>query len=801
MPAVLCSTLVALSRRIVTVALVCFAAGHVIAQPGEGIPGRPEAQARLERELAGWRAALPAERPRTFFTAEEWRSLPRRWDEGDAQHRAWRDAVWRRAQSIKAEAPSPYRTPQEQLDLGLARSLRNAHQELWQRPVGDRMVVLSLALALQDDRELRESLRAHVLTACSYPTWGQPISEGVRFPNGDLAAAHVGRGIAIAYDWHPGLWSEAEKQLIRNTVQTHYRDLREAAEGALWWSDNYQDNHNHVNMAALGICGLVFLDEIPDAADWLAHAANNFDRVGREANADGSSPEGVPYWSYSVSFLLQYIEATRRVLDSESLYESPFFRATARYRIASAVPGLDGALPWGDAPQRDYYGPHHLLFRLAAERRDAGAQYLGENLPFKPRGPGGVGDDEGNDVLVWAALWHDPSLSASPPVEFDYYLPVGDLVTLRSGWTKRDYLLAIKSGFTNRSHSHLDAGALAFSIGDEWLLRTPGYGLGQAQPGFFESNGPRWNFLSNRTESHTTLLVDGQNQRFDRAARGTITRFASLAGWSWTEVDLREAYVGLNEIRRQVLQRRGDYILVLDRVQDDEAHRVEWLAQVPPGTPLTEHGLHAQGKNGSLQILVIAPQADFTPRTPDAPERDVSPERLQTWTVASEGTSVDFAVLLVPVLESDRTDQCENATLTTEMGTRVARVKSEAWTDTFMLADEAQNLVATSVRARAVGLGVRETGSETTSVLALGAVHAGVSDFQLRWARPVDVVLESRSAEVWEIYGRELPQLEAGAGWTIEPWPEEAVSPGAPDWVIYRGARSVMFSVLRGGER
>ncbi len=77
MPAVLCSSLVALSRRIVTVALVCFAAGHVIAQPGEGIPGRPEAQARLERELAGWRAALPAERPRTFFTAEEWRSLPR----------------------------------------------------------------------------------------------------------------------------------------------------------------------------------------------------------------------------------------------------------------------------------------------------------------------------------------------------------------------------------------------------------------------------------------------------------------------------------------------------------------------------------------------------------------------------------------------------------------------------------------------------------------------------------------------------------------------------------------------------
>jgi hypothetical protein len=763
--------------------------------------GREDALARLQHDLPIWRTNLPASRPRTFFTPEQWTALPHRWDGASPNDRHWLNAALVRAEEVAAEPVPIYQSPEQFVAAGKA-TVFTANGELWQRPVGDQMVLLSFALAMRpESRVFREALRATVLTACSYPTWGINPGKGQTQTNVDLAAAHIGRGIAIAYDWHPGIWSEQEKKLIRDTVQQRFAAMLNAAYGSMYWSGNYSANHNHVDVAALGICGLVFLDEIPEAGEWLAHALNNFERVALEFSPDGSSFEGVPYWSYGASFLLQFIEGARPVTAAAKLYEAPFLRATARYRVSSSTPGFGGTLPWGDAPRRDYYGPHHILYRLAAQYRDGSAQFVAANLPFLPQGPGrysGPSVNHSLDILAWTALWYDSTLEPAPPRELDYHLPVGDLVTTRSGWGDGDYLLAIKSGFNNRNHCHLDAGALAFSFGDQWLITTPGYGTGSANQDFWQSDGPRWNYSANRTESHATLLVDGVNQSFDSAtARGRVTRFVSTPEWCWTEVDLTTAYTNMTRVRRQVLHRRGEYVLVLDQANDHQPHRIEWLAQVPPSAIAAGPALDVAGETGSLQIKMLSPSGDFQVRQPNAPHLDVPPEQLRTWSVAVEGKDVEFAALLIPRRAGAPT-QAIRADVVPEAGHRQVVLRGGEWTDTILVGDVVKNLSVQDYSAQASTLILRRGAKGKESMLAFQAQRLQTPEFVISTESPTTLGLQRINADVW--LGNSVSNhpviLSKSDGWKLVSRPAAADLPDSATFVVYHGDQAAMLRAV-----
>jgi len=769
-------------------------------------PGRMEALARLQCELPAWRTSLPKNHPRTFFTPAQWAALPQRWAGVSPDDRRWLDAALARAEEVAAEPVTTYLSPEQFVADGKA-SVFNSYQELWQRPVGDKMVLLSFALAMRpESQSFREALRATVLTACTYPSWGINPDKSQTQTNVDLTAAHVVRGIAIAYDWHPEIWSTAEKKLIRDTVQQRLTAMLAGAYGAMFWAHQYQANHNHVDVAALGICGLVFLDEIPEAGEWLAHALNNFERVALEFNSDGSSHEGVPYWSYGASFLLQFIEATRPVLPTAKLYDAPFLRATARYRISSSTPGFGGTLPWGDAPSRDYYGPHHILYRLAAQYRDASAQFVAANLPFPPQGPGrysGPSENHSLDILAWTALWYDPALKPASPRELDYHLPVGDLVTTRSGWGDGDYLLAIKSGFNNRNHCHLDAGALAFSIGDEWLITTPGYGKGSANQDFWQSDGPRWDYFANRTESHATLLVDGANQSFDRAtARGRVTSFATTLDWCWTEVDLTTAYTGMEQVRRQVLHRRGEYVLVLDQAKDSQTHQIEWLAQMPPSAVAVGPILDVAGKTGGLQIKMLSPAGSFQVRQPNAPHLDVPAEQLRTWSVADKGTNVEFAALLIPHHAGAPTPTIRNDVVS-KAGQRQVVLHSGDWTDTILVGDVVKDLSVMDCSAQASSLMLRRGGKAIESILALQAQRVQTPEFTISSALPTTLGLRRINGDVWLVnFSPNRPvTLSKSHDWKLVTHPADVNFTDDAKAVVYRGDHAAMLRAIEAAER
>lgn len=644
---------------------------------------REEVLSSLATQRSDWDAKIHSRSPRLFFSAQEWPQVQKGILSLTPKRKALADAFFSRMDSLLDKPLPTYLPPEKRFGQpGYPENLFVANEELWQRDVGSDIFALALAARLRPEAPYRAKMHDLVMTAIGYDTWGR--SNNPRMGNNsDLVMGHLARGIATAYDWHRDTFTEEERQQIRTVIAERLPCLLQGLYGRAFWAQGFEENHNQVSVLALATCGLVFYDEIPEAPEWLAAARLNYQAVGRHMPADGSSVEGVSYWNYGLSYILQYIEATRAVLDSADLYQLPFLKNAASYRLMAATSDLVGNLPWGDCVFRGWSTPHGLIYRLASEYNDPTAAWFADHLPP----PRGTSDDFALNLL-WA---HNAPLGTTPPKTLDARLFANDLVSSRSGWNATDYLLSIKGGFTNRNHSHLDAGALALAFGDEWLLIAPGYGSGSGQRDFWSSSGPRWTFFSNATESHSTLLINGKNQRFDRGARATITQFFSTPDWNWNSFDLTRAYADVQAVTRSILHRRGRYILVFDSVNADQPVTAEWLAQLRHQPSAEENNtLLSVGKNGRLRLRMLTPAVPFTPRQPTSPKVDVKLPTHHTYAVSTTGPAIRFLALLQPVGADQNTPALTvKEESSSPDGNRLV-ISGEGWTDHIARADHAK---------------------------------------------------------------------------------------------------------------
>lgn len=695
-------------------------------------------EAYLAKYEAQWQKRMPAQGTRLFYLEEQWPSVIATLGGEEGLRPEYRQDVMKIADRLAASPTRTYVTPEE-VSANNGQELYKTEGESWMRRVGDDIFLLCLAAKISNNPAYEKQLRDTVIAGCMYPQWGR------RKPNKDLACGHMGRAVALAWDWHRDLFNEQEQVLVRDTMRERMNDLFDGLKGGNFWARAYTENHNHVNAAALGMAGLAFYGDIPEAREWLAGACANFDYVAQYSANDGSSDEGVPYWTYSLSFILQYIEATKHVTGADRYYELPFLQNAASYRVGCSTPGLEGTLPWGDAPLRDYYGPQHLLARLAAQYNDSSAQYVMEHIPYKPRG--------GNDVEALLLMWYDPEILPVAPTFLDYHAVDADLTTTRSGWGNGDYLLTIKSGYTNRNHSHLDAGALAFVFGDTWLLLAPGYGLGSGQAIFWHRKGPRWDFFSNATESHSTLLINGQNQLFDNDARATIDGFISTPAVQWTSIDLSRAYRGETYVRRSVLHVRNDYILTLDRVVAQESVEVEWLAQVPSIANVEGSRIAMTARAGSLEISLLEPLGnEFAPREATSPHFDKPNPRQETYAASVNGEQVDIAVLLTPRFRNRAKNELVADAIPMPGGGWTASVNTEAWSDYLVVNSQPDTVawpeidgISMPVLEAQVGIGRREQGI-LTRLFAVGAFHLESQPLGMTAEAPTSFCLQRHDA-------------------------------------------------------
>jgi hypothetical protein len=143
------------------------------------------------------------------------------------------------------------------------------------------------------------------------------------------------------------------------------------------------------------------------------------------------------------------------------------------------------------------------------------------------------------------------------------------VATFRSSWEDPAALfLAVKGGDNKTTHSHFDLGSFMLDAGGvRWASD-----FDQDDSGVLPPQRP--GLYSVRTESHNTLLIDGENQ--DPRAEGHITRQEFTPDLSWVQLDLSKASPKLKQWTRRIGMAQRQAVLIEDSVRCDQPVEVIW---------------------------------------------------------------------------------------------------------------------------------------------------------------------------------------------------------------------------------
>ncbi len=374
-------------------------------------------------------------------------------------------------------------------------------QQLWQRGVGDALPVFAMAWLITGDKRHLDWAGEWASASCSYPTWGLGHNDMV-----ELAAGHQLFGLAVLYDWCHDALPPKLRETIKTTLLVRGGKMFEcAAAQNPWWMGTRLQNHQWINLCGLSAAAFATWDENKEALPWLAITLDRYKLTMASLGPDGASIEGPGYWSYGVDYLLRFMFPARSLL-GEDLFQSPWWRETASYRLYQSLPldswnAKSSVVDLADSNRKNWGSLSCVLRTLAAEFRDGRAQWLAAKIKER---------DMERQASWLLMLWGDPSLPEKGPADepalptLKHFEDIG-IVSARSSWKGDESLVVFKCAppaghqqmarFHNSDVGHVHPDAAHFDIfgcGD-WLIRDDGY---------------RMKFSA----QHNTLLIDGAGQ-------------------------------------------------------------------------------------------------------------------------------------------------------------------------------------------------------------------------------------------------------------------------------------------------
>ncbi len=387
-----------------------------------------------------------------------------------------------------------------------------------------RVYTLALAWRWTGQEIYAEAARANLETVCAFPDWN---------PSHFLDTAEMSHAVAIGYDWLYDYLDGEARERIRQGLITHGLEPGVAAytQDKPWWIRS-AFNWNQVCNSGLLIGALALADSDPTYAEVIVPAAvSSLPKALKSYNPDGVWSEGPAYWSYATRYTAYGLAALQSALGTTfGLEDLPGLAKTAYFPLLTAGPtGL--YMNFADSKQNSRRKPLPTLFWLAKtydlpEVAWAEHQILKEQ-PAQPH------------HIIW--YMPEPSSGAALPRDsyFESSVPVA---VSRSDWDDPEALfLAVKGGYNQVNHGHLDLGNFEFdALGNRWArdLGSDNYNL----PGYWDrkKGGKRWQYYRLNSESHNVPLVNGQGQ--DPNAKAEILDVGSDTAGAYVVVDLSSAY-------------------------------------------------------------------------------------------------------------------------------------------------------------------------------------------------------------------------------------------------------------------
>lgn len=547
--------------------------------------------------------------PRLYISPDRLKGI-REFEEKDIFFQQLEEGLIKKANRLIHEKPVEFK-------ITGPRMLKNCQEIL------SRVSALAFAYHLTEDTKYAVRAKEELFSAAEYPHWNKDHF---------LDTAELITAFAIGYDWLFHILSETDLFIIKNAmINKGLKPGLEEHKNNIWWAA-HKYNWNQVCNGALMIGALSIGDEEPHLANEIfAATAKHLPVAFNSYGKDGGWEAGPDYWQYTTWYSALLLDALQCVTGNDlGLSGTKGFDKTGLFPIYSAGPN-DQYFNFADADEE--VKPLPVLFWLGKQFNIEVCIIENHRLLKKS-----LRNKE--EIDAFNLIWYQPAIihpQSLPPTRL--FSDINALY-MRTEWAnKKAIFTAIKGGYNQADHAHLDLGSFILDMeGVRWAseLGRDNYDL----PGYFDlsEGGGRWNYFRLNTKSHNTLVLNKDNQR--AKAKAKIVDFQISADESTGLLDLSEAYVPhARSVFRTIKLIKDSGISIQDTITWEGSQKlVQW--QMLTDAQIMLSGRKAELRKGGKTIYATLLQPE------DAVFEVISAERAEP-----EAHNKGFKQLIVKITE------------------------------------------------------------------------------------------------------------------------------------------------------
>lgn len=419
--------------------------------------------------------------------------------------------------------------------------------------------------------------------------------------NGHYDAAPETASGMRAMAWALDLFDDALPADIKRAIEKRIAYLAQrltelSRTKAVRWAWDVSDDWSATIHSAIGHTALALGGVDDRAEEWLNVALERITAYLETLPQDGGHPSGLSRWEFALTHCCQFLESLYRTTGAD-FRRHPAIERTRRFAVLCLSPGgvdvvqMDQGLPLDISNVTR--GPLSKL--LAVWFQDPVIRWAMINTRR-------TGYIQAQDLL-----WYDNSIHAVSPehsgVLSKVFKDIGWMV-MRSGWSKKDNLIAFKSSPYWPGYHHLDQNSFEiFGHGHEMALDS---GLGwRAHPNYFERYRD--------SLAHNVILINNRGQlRHSAESHGELIEASVMEEVDYAVGECAGAYENANKMRRAILFIKPDIIVVRDIIELNSKLPIQWQIhgldkiEIHPGA--VERGFTIERPEVKLEAFVIQPK-------------------------------------------------------------------------------------------------------------------------------------------------------------------------------------------------
>ncbi len=367
--------------------------------------------------------------------------------------------------------------------------------------------------------------------------------------------------LTIGYDWLYDELSAVERTLLLNSIRKRLTQIHASLMGTTKrMMVRPYDSHGWIGLNAAAAISTVVAGEVPESETWFKlYVPWAMAAMSPWGGEDGGFSQGTGYGAWHFDPNLYYWDAIRLATGVDP-YQKVWLRNTGNFLLYFAPPGSPsgGFGEAGDSvPDPAVIVPYTMripsqLYRwYGANQRPTDSSSLLQLLApveiAEASFPKGIPDAAVFQSVGWAAV-HS---SLSDPKRFSLYFK--------------------SSPYGSFNHSHADQNSFIINYeGKKMALDS----------GFYDWYGsPHHTKWYQQTLAHNAITFDGGKGQVPNQmdARGEITRFSHMSGYTVMTGDATRAYGGaLLLAQRSIVYLKPSFILVYDALSSDTPRQWEW---------------------------------------------------------------------------------------------------------------------------------------------------------------------------------------------------------------------------------